>query len=230
MPQIRLDNVSVHYHNDKKNLIIAGLYQASLTIADQSFTVIVGPSGCGKTTLLKTIAGIIDVAEGSIYFDDINMDSVSSNKRNVSFVSQQFALYPNMSVFDNIAYPLKVAKTPIEEMRNLVNQIAETLELSILLSRRPRHLSIGQKQRVALARALVKQPQVILLDEPFSNLDQPTRLYLRDLLKKMQKRYLINVILSTHNQDDAYFLADQLVMINNGSIEKVIEFKDGHPL
>jgi len=230
MPSIRLDNVSVHYSNDKKNILIAGLYQASLIIADQSFTVIVGPSGCGKTTLLKTIAGTLEIAEGRVYFNDINMANVSVNKRNIAFVSQQFALYPNMSIFDNIAYPLKVAKTPIEEMRKLVSQISETLELSILLSRKPRHLSIGQKQRVALARALIKQPQVILLDEPFSNLDQPTRLHLRDLLKTMQKRYLINVILSTHNEDDAYFLADQLIMMNNGTIEKMIEFKDGHPL
>lgn len=230
MPKIKIDSITKYYLDSKKKLAIAGIYQISLLIPDASFAVVVGPSGCGKTTLLKTLAGLIVPDEGTVFFNDKNVTSVAPNERNIAFVSQEYALYPNKTVFENIAYPLIVSNVPIEEIRRRVYELAKLLDIEVLLSRKPGLLSGGQKQRVALGRALIKRPDVLFMDEPLSNLDDPTRYSLRQLVKDIQKRLQINVILSTHRQEDAYFWADLLVEMENGSIVKTTAFKDGLPV
>ncbi len=227
MPKIKLDSITKYYLNPKKNLAIAGIYQVSLMVPDASFVVVIGPSGCGKTTLLKTIAGLIVPDEGSVFFNEKNVTSVAPNERNISFVSQEYSLYPNKTVFENIAYPLIVSNVPIDEIRRRVYDMAKLLDIEILLSRKPGVLSGGQRQRVAVGRALIKRPDVLFMDEPLSNLDDPTRYALRQLVKDVQKRLQINVILSTHRQEDAFFWADVLVEMGNGSIVKTTVYKDG---
>ncbi|HAK05623.1 MAG TPA: hypothetical protein DCM23_02830 [Firmicutes bacterium] len=230
MPKITLDQVTKYYVDDHKTTAVAALFKVSAEIPDGSLAVIVGPSGCGKTTLLKTIAGIYELNEGVILFNDQDIAPIAISERNLSFVNQEFALYPNMTSFENIAYPLKVAHIPIEETRKRVQEVATLLEIELLLSRKPRVLSGGQRQLVALARALIKRPHILLLDEPFANIDDPTRQKLRKIIKDIKARYNMNVIMSTHRQEDAYFLADQLIEMNNGEIVKVTAFEKGLPV
>lgn len=229
MPKIELKDVTYYYLDIERKVGVAGIYRISASIPSQSFIIIVGPSGCGKTTLLKVIAGMLPPSEGTINFDEIDVAAIPLNERYVSFVSQEFALYPTMSVFENIAYPLKVARVPIEETRVRVNELATMLKIDHLLSRRPRHLSVGERQRVALARALIKRPHILFLDEPMSNLDDVNRTALREMLKNVQRRYGMTIMMSTHRQEDAYFLADLLIEMDNGGIKKVSPFKDGQP-
>ena len=172
--EITIENLVVKYKN-KKAAEVKALNGLSIVFSSDEFNVLVGFSGCGKTTLLKAVAGLIDNEEGRILFDGKDVDNVIPAKRNVAYVSQEFVLYPQMTVFDNIAYPLKNSGAPKEEIRARVNEIAEKLGLTLCLTRLPRHLSGGQQQRVALARALVKKSAICLLDEPLSNTDAQLR-------------------------------------------------------
>lgn len=176
MPKIKFDNVTVTYANGKQKVVaLDGLY---VEFAPDCFNVVVGASGCGKSTLLRTVAGQLEY-DGSVIFDERNIKRVSEQDRNLAFVSQQYVLYPRLTIFDNIAFPLKAKRMDSDSIIDIVRDIAKSLDLTACLTRKPQHLSGGQQQRVALARALVKQPQVCLLDEPFSNVDAERRLTTR---------------------------------------------------
>jgi ABC-type sugar transport system ATPase subunit len=221
MPTIELVNVSHYYLNGKTNIATAGLFQVSLILPDCHFIIIEGPSGCGKTTLLKTIAGLYTPEEGTVLFNGIDVINTPANKRSVGLVSQEYALYPNKTVFDNIGYPLKVAKVPLEELRQRVSEISQLLGIDLLLSRKPRVLSGGQRQRVALARSLIRRPDILLLDEPLSNVEGPLRDELLTLLSSLQKRLSMTLIMATHQVAEAARYGDVIVSMENGSITSI---------
>ncbi len=205
---------------------VYALRDLTLNIRDGEFVVVLGPSGSGKTTLIRCIAGLETPTRGRIYFDEspiVDVDRgmvVPPSKRNIGMVFQNWALYPHMRVFDNIAFPLKVKRVPRGEIERRVREVAEALEIGHLLDRYPRQLSGGQQQRVAIARALVKEPQVLLMDEPFSNLDARLRISAREFVKSLQRKLRITTILVTHDQHDAYALADRIAIINNGVLQQ----------
>ncbi|MEB3860119.1 MAG: ABC transporter ATP-binding protein [Desulfurococcales archaeon] len=206
---------------------VVALDNVSLGVEKGEFLVILGPSGSGKTTLLRIIAGLERPTRGAVYIDgEIVADAsrkinVPPQKRDVGMVFQNWALYPNMRVFDNIAFPLEIKGLSRQEIRKRVNEVAEVLGIEGLLDRYPRQLSGGQQQRVALARALVKNPKVLLLDEPFSNLDARVRVTARTFVKKVQRSLGITTILVTHDQADAFAVGDRIVVLNNGRIQQV---------
>lgn len=183
--------------------------------------VLLGPSGCGKTTTLRLVAGLEKPTSGNIYFDNKPLTDVPARNRNVSMVFQSYALFPHMSVFDNIAFPLKVMKRPKGEIKERVSKIAELLKIGGLLGRKPSQLSGGQQQRVALARAVIKGVDVMLLDEPLSNLDARLRVAMRIEIKKLQKRFKTTTIYVTHDQIEAMSMADRIVVMNDGGIQQV---------
>ena len=192
-----------------------------LEVRRGEFLVLLGPSGCGKSTTLRIIAGLEKPDSGRVYIDDIDVTDLPPRERNVSMVFQNYALYPHMRVFDNIAFPLRLKKLPKDEIRRKVKMIAEMLKIEDLLDRYPRQLSGGQQQRVALARALVKEPRVFLLDEPLSNLDAKLRLYMRVELRALQKKTGITTIYVTHDQAEAMSMGDRLAVMNAGRIIQV---------
>jgi len=206
---------------------VVALDNVSIKVNDKEFLVILGPSGSGKTTFLRILAGLEVPTKGRVVIGDkVVVDAerkvyVPPQKRDVGMVFQNWALYPHMKVFDNIAFPLEIKGVPKEEIRRRVKEIAEVLGIDQLLNRYPRQLSGGQQQRVALARALVKNPQVLLLDEPFSNLDARVRITARSFVKMIQRRLGITTILVTHDQADAFAVGDKIVVINHG---KVIQY------
>ncbi|HWQ17795.1 MAG TPA: ABC transporter ATP-binding protein [Sulfolobales archaeon] len=206
---------------------VVALDNVSMEIEDKEFLVILGPSGSGKTTLLRIIAGLEKPTKGRIKIGDNIVVDASRNifippqKRDIAMVFQNWALYPNMKVFDNIAFPLQIKGLNKEEIRKRVRYVAEILGIDQLLDRYPRQLSGGQQQRVALARALVKEPKVLLLDEPFSNLDARVRITARSFVKKIQREIGITTILVTHDQADAFAVGDKIAVLNQG---KVIQF------
>jgi ABC-type sugar transport system ATPase subunit len=206
---------------------VYALRDVSVEIRDGEFLVVLGPSGSGKTTFIRCIAGLEAPTRGRIIFGDrlvVDVErgvNVPPAKRNVGMVFQNWALYPHMKVFDNIAFPLKIRKLPRQEIEKRVKEVAEALEIGHLLDRYPRQLSGGQQQRVAIARALVKEPQVLLMDEPFSNLDARLRVSAREFVKSLQRRLGITTILVTHDQHDAYALADRIMIINNGAVQQI---------
>ncbi len=218
MPSIKTVDLTKYYVDKKNKTATAVLYKLSAEIPDKSFTVIMGLSGSGKTTFLKTLAGLIKSDEGGIFFDGKDVTDSLPSSRGVSYLSQEYALYPHLTVFDNIAYPLKTAKVPAEEIRRRVNEICSALDITLLSSRKPRVLSGGQQQRVALARALVKQPDAVLLDEPLSNLDEHTRRSLAAEFAAMQKKLGLTFVYVTHNTEEARTLADHLIVIDNGAV------------
>jgi len=181
-------------------------------------TVLVGPSGCGKTTLLRTVAGLEDPTSGDIYIGERRVNDVPPWHRNTAMVFQNYALYPHMSVFDNMAYPLKARGTPRKEIRERVEGTARSLGIAELLRRKPRELSGGQMQRVAVGRAIVRKPDVFLMDEPLSNLDAKLRVEMRAELKRLQKNLGVTTIYVTHDQAEAMTMADKLIVMRNGHI------------
>jgi len=193
----------------------------SLTIPDGSFTVFVGPSGCGKSTLLRLIAGLEDVTRGSIHIADKDVTYVRPPDRGIAMVFQSYALYPHMSVADNIGFALKMAKVPPEEIKRRVASAATVLQLDGLLARKPGELSGGQRQRVAIGRAIVREPKVFLFDEPLSNLDAALRTQMRVELAQLHKRLGATMVYVTHDQVEAMTLADQIVVLNKGIIEQI---------
>ena len=225
MPEIKLSKVCKYFIDKKTKVGVAALFDFSLVIPIHSFTVILGSSGSGKTTLLRTIAGLCQIDSGEMFFDDFDVTSLGANKRNVSFITQNFTLYPNMSIFENIAYPLKISNVPVEEIKERVAEISSIFGLNAYLSRKPKVLSGGQQQKVSLARALIKKPDIVLLDEPFSNLDIPSKEFLKTIFLEVHARYNTNFIMVTHNIEDAHKLADLIVKIENGEVIETIEVR-----
>ncbi|PZN08750.1 MAG: glycerol-3-phosphate ABC transporter ATP-binding protein [Bacillota bacterium] len=195
--------------------------RVSLDIADGEFLVLVGPSGCGKSTLLRLIAGLEDVTEGEIYIDDRNVNDVPPKDRDVAMVFQNYALYPHMTVYDNMAFGLRMRKVPRDEIDRRVRQAAETLGLTHLLKRRPAQLSGGQRQRVALGRAIVRDPKVFLMDEPLSNLDAQLRVQMRTELARLHQRLGTTTIYVTHDQVEAMTLGDRIAVLRDGKLQQV---------
>lgn len=197
------------------------VHDLDLAIDDAEFIVLVGPSGCGKSTVLRMIAGLEPVTSGTIHIGGRDVSHVSPKDRNVAMVFQNYALYPHMSVRQNMGFSLKMAGRPKEEIREKVEQAAQTLELSKLLERKPSELSGGQRQRVAMGRAIVRQPDVFLFDEPLSNLDAQLRTQMRMELKKMHLQFQTTTIYVTHDQIEAMTLADRIVILKDGFIQQV---------
>ncbi len=194
--------------------------ELTLTIEDGEFVSLLGPSGCGKSTTLLILAGIYAPSAGTLRFDGQVVNEVEAKDRNVGIVFQSYALYPHMTVRDNIRFPLRFKKVPAEEARRRVGEVAELVRIGDLLDRRPSQLSGGQQQRVALARALVKEPQLLLLDEPLSNLDATLRMTMRAEIKALQAKLGVTTILVTHDQLEATTMADRIVCLRAGRVEQ----------
>ena len=215
MAELRLKNVT------KRFGAFVGVDNFDLTIADQEFLVLLGPSGCGKSTTMRMIAGLEDVTEGEIWLGDRMVNRLEPKDRDISMVFQSYGLYPNLSVYENIRFPLKVRKVPKAEHHERVMRAAEMVELTDLLERRPAALSGGQRQRVALGRAIVRKPTVFLMDEPLSNLDAKLRVSTRAQIKNLQHTLKTTTVYVTHDQIEAMTLADRVVVMNAGLIQQV---------
>lgn len=200
---------------------VAVLHGLDLDIADGEFIVIVGPSGCGKSTLLRMIAGLEKVTQGEIAIAGKRVNELEPMERNIAMVFQNYALYPHMSVFQNLAYGLKIAKVPTAEITERVEHAAKLLQLTPLLARKPGDLSGGQRQRVAMGRAIVRKPAVFLFDEPLSNLDARLRGQMRLEIKALQNKLGVTAVYVTHDQVEAMTLADRVVVMNHGAIEQI---------
>jgi multiple sugar transport system ATP-binding protein len=194
---------------------------ASLTVEDNEFVVFVGPSGCGKSTLLRLLSGLDDVTSGEILIDDERVEHLPPSKRGIAMVFQSYALYPHMTVYENMSYSLRVARQPKAEIDKTVRKAAEILQLTELLDRRPKALSGGQRQRVAIGRAIVRDPKVFLFDEPLSNLDAKLRVQMRIELTKIHRTLNATMIYVTHDQVEAMTMADKIVVIKDGIIEQI---------
>jgi len=218
MASITLSHIVKTYGTgDKANTVIHDL---SAEIAHGEFVVIVGPSGCGKSTLLRMVAGLEDISGGTISIGERIVNELEPAERDIAMVFQNYALYPHMSVFDNMAYGLKIAKVPAAEIKARVDKAAGILELSHLLQRKPRELSGGQRQRVAMGRAIVRQPQVFLFDEPLSNLDAKLRAQTRLEIQKLHRELGITSLFVTHDQVEAMTLAQRMIVMNGGHMEQ----------
>jgi len=205
----------------KRYGIVDAVRDVDLKISDGEFVVLVGPSGCGKSTTLKMVAGLEDVTSGAVRFDGRIVNDLTPKQRNIAMVFQSYALYPHMTVFNNMAFGLKLKRLPKAEIKRLVEEAAQLLNISELLARKPRELSGGQRQRVAMGRAIVRQPLVFLFDEPLSNLDANLRSQMRVEIKKLHKKLTTTVIYVTHDQVEAMTLADRIVVMNDGRIVQV---------
>ena len=190
-------------------------------IADGEFIVILGPSGCGKSTLLRIIAGLEAATAGDVFIGGVRVNDVEPKDRNIAMVFQNYALYPHMSVYDNMSYGLRIRGLPKRDIEARVKQVAEILELGDLLARKPRQLSGGQRQRVAMGRAIVRQPQLFLFDEPLSNLDAKLRVQMRVEIKKLHSRIGTTSVYVTHDQVEAMTLGDRLIVMNGGLAEQI---------
>ena len=218
MASITLNKVFKHYgHGKSANPVIHGV---SASIADGEFIVIVGPSGCGKSTLLRMVAGLEEITSGDISIGPRVVNQLEPAERDIAMVFQNYALYPHMSVFDNMAYGLKIAKLPKDEIQARVDKAAAILELAPYLQRKPRELSGGQRQRVAMGRAIVRQPQVFLFDEPLSNLDAKLRAQTRLEIQKLHRELGITSLFVTHDQVEAMTLAQRMMVMNAGVMEQ----------
>ena len=218
MASITLSHIQKTYDQGAKaNRVIHDL---SAEVRDGEFVVIVGPSGCGKSTLLRMVAGLEDITSGTLSIGNRVVNEIEPAERDIAMVFQNYALYPHMSVFDNMAYGLKIAKRPLEEIKARVDKAAAILELSQLLHRKPRELSGGQRQRVAMGRAIVRQPQVFLFDEPLSNLDAKLRAQTRLEIQKLHRELGITSLFVTHDQVEAMTLAQRMIVMNGGHMEQ----------
>jgi len=218
MASIQLKDVVKKYGKGKHELQV--IHGVSAGIADREFVVIVGPSGCGKSTLLRMVAGLEEISAGEIWIGDRVVNRLEPAERDIAMVFQNYALYPHMSVFDNMAYGLKIKKVPIDEIKARVDKAAGILELGPFLDRKPRQLSGGQRQRVAMGRAIVRQPQVFLFDEPLSNLDAKLRAQTRIEIQKLHRELGITSLFVTHDQVEAMTLAQRMIVMNAGVMEQ----------
>ncbi|CAH0162555.1 ABC transporter ATP-binding protein [Peribacillus simplex] len=221
MAELVLDHIFKIY--DKK---VTAVKDFNLRVADKEFIVFVGPSGCGKSTTLRMIAGLEDISQGDLYIDGKRVNDVPPKDRDIAMVFQNYALYPHMSVYDNMAFGLKLRKTPKAEIKQRVNEAARILGLEELLNRKPKALSGGQRQRVALGRAIVRDAKVFLMDEPLSNLDAKLRVQMRAEIAKLHKRLDTTTIYVTHDQTEAMTMATRLVVMKDGIIQQVGAPKD----
>ena len=215
MAEVQLRNVSKRWGS------FIGVHEIDLTIPDREFLVLLGPSGCGKTTTMRMIAGLETTTEGDILIDGRRVNDLDPKDRDVAMVFQSYALYPNLNVYENIRFPLKVRKTPEAEHKDRVTRAAEMVELTDFLHRRPAELSGGQRQRVALARAIVREPNVFLMDEPLSNLDAKLRVSTRAQIKNLSHELAVTTIYVTHDQIEAMTLADRVVVMKQGVVQQV---------
>src|SRR5579884_4321430 len=211
-------------HVTKKFGEVLAVNDLNIDVRDREFLVLVGPSGCGKSTALRMIAGLEEATSGDIIIGDRRVNDVPPKDRDIAMVFQSYALYPHMSVYDNMAFGLKLRKVPKAEIDRRVKEAAEILGLENLLNRKPKQLSGGQRQRVALGRAIVRDPQVFLLDEPLSGLDAKLRVQTRTELLRIHKRLHRTTIFVTHDQIEAMTLGERIVVMNHGVIQQV-----GHP-
>lgn len=215
MAEVQLRNVSKVWGS------FVGVHEFDLTIPDREFLVLLGPSGCGKTTTMRMIAGLEEATHGDILIDGRRVNDLDPKDRDVAMVFQSYALYPNMNVFENIRFPLKVRRIPEAEHHERVMRAAAMVELTDFLHRRPAELSGGQRQRVALARAIVRQPNLFLMDEPLSNLDAKLRVSTRAQIKNLSHELKVTTIYVTHDQIEAMTLADRVVVMNKGMVQQV---------
>jgi multiple sugar transport system ATP-binding protein len=216
MAEVTLKNIWKRYTEDT-----AAVRDFNLEIADKEFVVLVGPSGCGKSTTLRMIAGLEEITEGELFIEDRFINNVQPKDRNIAMVFQNYALYPHMTVFENIAFGLKLRKMPKDEIRERVLEAARILDIEDYLQRKPKALSGGQRQRVALGRAMVRNPAVFLLDEPLSNLDAKLRTSMRSELIKLHKKLQTTFVYVTHDQTEAMTMGDRLVVMKDGVIQQV---------
>ncbi|NLY65218.1 MAG: sn-glycerol-3-phosphate ABC transporter ATP-binding protein UgpC, partial [Alcaligenaceae bacterium] len=216
MATLNLKNIKKTYPGN-----IAVIHGVSIDINDGEFIVIVGPSGCGKSTLMRMVAGLESVTGGDIHIDGKSVKDLEPAERDIAMVFQNYALYPHMSVFDNMAYGLKIRKLSKEKIKERVNLAADILELSGLLDRRPKQLSGGQRQRVAMGRAIVREPKVFLFDEPLSNLDAKLRVQMRLEIQKLHRRLKTTSLYVTHDQVEAMTLAQRMIVMNKGIAEQI---------
>ena len=215
MAEVQLRNISKRWGS------FVGVEKFDLTIADQEFLVLLGPSGCGKTTTMRMIAGLEDATEGDIMIDGKRVNDLDPKDRDVAMVFQSYALYPNLTVYENIRFPLKVRKTDPSTHNDAVMRAANMVELEEFLHRRPAELSGGQRQRVALARAIVRQPNVFLMDEPLSNLDAKLRVSTRAQIKNLSHELKVTTVYVTHDQIEAMTLADRVVVMSKGKVQQM---------
>ena len=216
MAILSLKNVTKKYPNG-----FVAVKEFNLEIADKEFIIFVGPSGCGKSTTLRMIAGLEDISSGELYIDDKLVNDVEPKDRDIAMVFQNYALYPHMSVYDNMAFGLKLRKTPKDEIDKKVHDAAKILDLEHLLDRKPKALSGGQRQRVAMGRAIVRSPKVFLMDEPLSNLDAKLRGQMRVEISKLHQRLETTIIYVTHDQTEAMTLGTRIVVMKDGIIQQV---------
>jgi len=202
---------------------VVAVNNVNLEIKDGSFMVLLGPSGCGKTTILRLIAGLEKPTEGRIYIDDRDVTELSPKDRDIAMVFQTYSLYPHMTVYENIAFPLRIRRIKKDELDRRVREVADMLGLSEMLHKKPRELSGGQRQRVAMGRAIIRKPRVFLFDEPLSNLDAKLRIQMRAELSRLHKQLGITSIYVTHDQVEAMTLGDEIAVINKGEIQAVGE-------
>ena len=200
---------------------VVAVQEFNLEIADKEFIVLVGPSGCGKSTTLRMVAGLEEISEGELYIGDRLVNDVSPKDRDIAMVFQNYALYPNMTVYENMAFPLKLRKMPKEEIDQRVRHAAETLDITQYLNRKPKALSGGQRQRVAIGRAIVREPKVLLMDEPLSNLDAKLRNQMRAEIIKLRQQINTTFIYVTHDQTEAMTLGDRIVIMKDGFIQQI---------
>ena len=216
MASLSLRNVYKRYPGG-----VTAVSDFNLEIKDKEFIILVGPSGCGKSTTLRMVAGLEEISDGEIYIGDKLVNDVAPKDRDIAMVFQNYALYPHMTVFDNMAFGLKLRKTPKDEIKRRVEEAARILDISHLLDRKPKALSGGQRQRVALGRALVREPQVFLLDEPLSNLDAKLRAQMRTEIALLHKRLGTTFIYVTHDQTEAMTMGDRIVVMRDGIIQQI---------
>jgi multiple sugar transport system ATP-binding protein len=217
MARILFNHVFKRYGKEKLNVVT----DFNLEVSDKEFVVFVGPSGCGKSTTLRMVAGLEDISDGQIFINDQVVNALPPKNRDIAMVFQNYALYPNMTVYENIAFGLRLRKMPKGELDLAVKKAARMLEIEQFLERKPKNLSGGQRQRVALGRAIVRNPQVFLMDEPLSNLDAKLRVQMRSEIIKLQKKLGVTTIYVTHDQTEAMTMGDRIVVMKGGFIQQV---------
>lgn len=216
---IEFENFSAYYKHKKEK--IQALDRLNFHIHRGELLVVVGQSGSGKSTLLKSILGMVDAVSGELLVDGVRIDDLEVSQSNFAFVQQQAAVYPHLTVYENIAFPLRAMRVPQEEVDRRVKEIAAVMDMDWLLNRKPKQLSGGQHQRIAIARAMIKKPDLVLFDEPFSNLDPVVRQELRRFVKGIHEQYGCTMVFVTHNLPEAFALADRILVLNEGRIEVV---------
>ena len=216
MAGLELKHIYKRYHGG-----VEAVKDFNLVIPDKEFVILLGPSGCGKSTTLRMIAGLEEISEGELYIDDRLMNDVAPKDRDIAMVFQNYALYPHMTVFENMAFGLKLRKTPKDEIKKRVDEAAKILDIAHLLDRKPKALSGGQRQRVALGRALVREPKVFLMDEPLSNLDAKLRAQMRTEINKLHQRLQTTFIYVTHDQVEAMTMGTKIVVMKDGVIQQI---------